>query len=94
MANVLKLTDPDALLNQVDIFIFDCDGVIWRVGDASTSFAAGECVAQGVSLTAPRTQESTLPFLTPPPILTASLFSLIIYRFIFRLNVCKNLDVG
>jgi hypothetical protein len=31
MASVLKLSDPDALLNQVDIFIFDCDGVIWRV---------------------------------------------------------------
>lgn len=31
MASVLKLSDPEALLNQVDIFIFDCDGVIWRV---------------------------------------------------------------
>lgn len=30
-ANVLKLTDPQSqLLDQVDIFIFDCDGVIWR----------------------------------------------------------------
>ena len=33
MANVLKLTDPQTqLLDQVDVFIFDCDGVIWRVG--------------------------------------------------------------
>ena len=32
MANVLKLTDPQTqLLDQVDVFIFDCDGVIWRV---------------------------------------------------------------
>ena len=33
-ANVLKLSDPPTqLLDQVDIFIFDCDGVIWR-GDS------------------------------------------------------------
>lgn len=32
MANVLKLTDPQSqLLDEVDVFIFDCDGVIWRV---------------------------------------------------------------
>ena len=32
MANVLKLTDPhDDLLKDIDVFIFDCDGVIWRV---------------------------------------------------------------
>ena len=32
-ANVLKLTEPKSqLLDQVDVFIFDCDGVIWRVG--------------------------------------------------------------
>ena len=32
MANVLKLADPQTqLLDQVDVFIFDCDGVIWRV---------------------------------------------------------------
>jgi hypothetical protein len=32
MANVLKLSDPQSqLLDQVDVFIFDCDGVIWRV---------------------------------------------------------------
>lgn len=31
-ANVLKLSDPtEQLLDKVDIFIFDCDGVIWRV---------------------------------------------------------------
>ena len=31
-ANVLKLSDPSSqLLDQVDVFIFDCDGVIWRV---------------------------------------------------------------
>ena len=31
-ANVLKLNDPQSqLLDQVDVFIFDCDGVIWRV---------------------------------------------------------------
>jgi len=33
-ANVGKLTDPQAnLLDNVDVFIFDCDGVIWR-GDS------------------------------------------------------------
>jgi len=33
-ANVLKLSDPQTeLLDKVDIFIFDCDGVIWR-GDS------------------------------------------------------------
>lgn len=32
MANVLKLSDPQSeLLDEVDVFIFDCDGVIWRV---------------------------------------------------------------
>ena len=32
MANVLKLTEPQTqLLNEVDVLIFDCDGVIWRV---------------------------------------------------------------
>ena len=31
-ANVLKLSDPQReLLDNVDVFIFDCDGVIWRV---------------------------------------------------------------
>lgn len=31
-ANVLKLSDPQKeLLDKVDVFIFDCDGVIWRV---------------------------------------------------------------
>lgn len=31
-ANVLKLSDPESqLLHNVDVFIFDCDGVIWRV---------------------------------------------------------------
>ena len=31
-ANVLKLSDPESqLLNNIDVFIFDCDGVIWRV---------------------------------------------------------------
>jgi hypothetical protein len=32
MANVQKLIDPQSeLLDTVDVFIFDCDGVIWRV---------------------------------------------------------------
>lgn len=31
-ANVLKLSEPKSqLLDEVDVFIFDCDGVIWRV---------------------------------------------------------------
>jgi len=31
-ANVRKLSDPEKqLLDGVDVFIFDCDGVIWRV---------------------------------------------------------------
>jgi hypothetical protein len=31
-ANVPRLSDPERqLLDQVDVFIFDCDGVIWRV---------------------------------------------------------------
>lgn len=34
MASVPKLTDPmNQLLDSVDVFIFDCDGVIWR-GDS------------------------------------------------------------
>jgi hypothetical protein len=35
--NVIKLNDPhrQSLLDQVDIFIFDCDGVIWRVSTIS-----------------------------------------------------------
>jgi len=34
MANVPKLTDPaEKLLADTDVFIFDCDGVIWR-GDS------------------------------------------------------------
>jgi len=34
MANVLRLSDPQSeLLDEVDVFIFDCDGVIWR-GDS------------------------------------------------------------
>ena len=34
-ANVLKLTEPAKdLLPGVDVFIFDCDGVIWRVSAA------------------------------------------------------------
>jgi 4-nitrophenyl phosphatase/phosphoglycolate phosphatase len=33
-ANVLKLSDPQKeILDEVDVFIFDCDGVIWR-GDS------------------------------------------------------------
>lgn len=32
-ANVLKLTEPDKFLDGIDVFIFDCDGVIWR-GDS------------------------------------------------------------
>ena len=31
-ANVLKLSDPmSQVLDKTDVFIFDCDGVIWRV---------------------------------------------------------------
>ena len=31
-ANVLKLSDPTSqILDKTDVFIFDCDGVIWRV---------------------------------------------------------------
>ena len=34
-ANVLKLSDPESeLLSYIDVFIFDCDGVIWRVSHA------------------------------------------------------------
>eukprot|EP00558_Chaetoceros_sp_UNC1202_P001638 CAMPEP_0197256184 /NCGR_PEP_ID=MMETSP1429-20130617/74554_1 /TAXON_ID=49237 /ORGANISM="Chaetoceros sp., Strain UNC1202" /LENGTH=355 /DNA_ID=CAMNT_0042719687 /DNA_START=36 /DNA_END=1103 /DNA_ORIENTATION=- len=34
MANVMRLSDPEeSLLSGVDVFIFDCDGVIWR-GDS------------------------------------------------------------
>lgn len=33
-ANVRKLSDPQKeLLDNVDVFIFDCDGVIWRVSE-------------------------------------------------------------
>ena len=38
-ANVLKLTEPAKdLLPGVDVFIFDCDGVIWRVSAAICNF--------------------------------------------------------
>jgi uncharacterized protein YbbC (DUF1343 family) len=31
-AKVVKLSDPQTeLLDRIDVFIFDCDGVIWRV---------------------------------------------------------------
>ena len=31
-ANVLKLSEPTSqILDKTDVFIFDCDGVIWRV---------------------------------------------------------------
>jgi uncharacterized protein YbbC (DUF1343 family) len=34
-ANVLKLSDPaKELLDKTDVFIFDCDGVIWRVSSS------------------------------------------------------------
>ena len=37
-ANVLKLSDPESeLLSNIDVFIFDCDGVIWRVSDRDCS---------------------------------------------------------
>lgn len=32
-ANVLPLSDSEAFVKDVDVFIFDCDGVIWR-GDS------------------------------------------------------------
>jgi hypothetical protein len=39
MANVSRLTEPNSqLLDQVDVFIFDCDGVIWRVSERSSTF--------------------------------------------------------
>ena len=31
MAKVSKLNEPASFLEGVDVFIFDCDGVIWRV---------------------------------------------------------------
>ena len=38
MANVLKLSNPmEEMLNDVDVFIFDCDGVIWRVSQIESS---------------------------------------------------------
>lgn len=38
-ANVLKLTEPSKdLLQGVDVFIFDCDGVIWRVSGNGKHF--------------------------------------------------------
>lgn len=38
-ANVLKLTEPAKdLLPGVDVFIFDCDGVIWRVSVYQVGF--------------------------------------------------------
>ena len=39
-ANVMKLSDPQKeLLDNVDIFIFDCDGVIWRVSIENRRYA-------------------------------------------------------
>jgi len=38
MANVLRLSNPmEEMLNDVDVFIFDCDGVIWRVSRVEVS---------------------------------------------------------
>jgi hypothetical protein len=35
LANVPRLSEPQGqLLDQVDTFIFDCDGVIWRVRES------------------------------------------------------------
>lgn len=43
-ANVRRLSDPQReLLDQVDIFIFDCDGVIWRVSCVAC-WSVCECV--------------------------------------------------
>lgn len=39
-ANVLKLTQPAKdLLPDVDVFIFDCDGVIWRVSGSALAWS-------------------------------------------------------
>ena len=35
-ANVLKLSEPEKFLHGIDVFIFDCDGVIWRVSTSIT----------------------------------------------------------
>ena len=44
-ANVLKLTEPSKdLLSSVDVFIFDCDGVIWRVSTYQIVHAHDECI--------------------------------------------------
>ena len=38
MAKVNRLIDPQTqLLDHVDVFIFDCDGVIWRVSALPSS---------------------------------------------------------
>lgn len=42
-ANVAKLSEPAKdLLPDVDVFIFDCDGVIWRVSEILI------CIVNGV----------------------------------------------
>ena len=52
-SNVLKLSDPEKeLLDQVDVFIFDCDGVIWRVGWLILEVDSGG-VSSSLSLTHP-----------------------------------------
>ena len=41
-ANVLKLSDPaKEVLDKTDVFIFDCDGVIWRVRTALCFYVCG-----------------------------------------------------
>ena len=61
-ANVLKLTEPSKdLLPHVDVFIFDCDGVIWRVStciyllwkDGNIFWRADQSIAFYVALFAP-----------------------------------------
>ena len=38
-AQVSKLQDPQSeLLDKTDVFIFDCDGVIWRVSTTSSRY--------------------------------------------------------
>lgn len=50
LANVLKLSEPQGqLLDQVDTFIFDCDGVIWRVREANVNIV-WYCIVQCFSM--------------------------------------------
>ena len=51
LANVPRLSEPQGqLLDQVDTFIFDCDGVIWRVRESNREYITFDMVLSCFSM--------------------------------------------